>query len=235
MDRVFVDDIVLEGDNYKHLIRVRRLKENDVLEIVLDDKVYLSKIVSVDKKSANLEIVEQINVPENLVEITLYQSIIDKKKMETVFKLCTALGVKKFVPILSEYVGPTKNLDFDNDRNYEILKEAAQQSKGNFIPKINKPMKFKDAIKNSRENDLSIILYENEDTCYIKDVIDDSIKSIGIFVGPEGGFSKDEVDFAKSNNVKSTRLFSRILRSELAGFSAASIINANMEAYEGKN
>lgn len=231
MDRVFLDDFILKGSDYKHLIRARRLKEHDIIEVVVNGKLFRCKIKTISKDNAILDIVEEIKTNDNNFKIVLFQSILEKKKMETIFKICTAIGVSEFVPIITERTEPNKINDFNTDRNNEILKEAAQQSKGMFLPKINDVMSFDDAIKKSREYDLSIILYENEDTHYIKS-IDFSNKSIALFVGPEGGFSEREIEYASLNGLKSVKLFSRILRSELAAFSAMSIINANMEDYE---
>lgn len=231
MDRVFLDEFVLRENDYKHLIRARRLKENNLLEVVLNEELYLCKISSISKDSAELEIVEKIETKPEYPKITLYQAILEKKKMEIVFKICTALGVHEFVPIITDRMEFNKIKDFDTDRNNEILKEAAQQSKGLFIPKIKNIMTFEDAIQESKEFDNVFVLYENEEANYLKN-IDYNSKSIALFIGPEGGISDKEINYAKENGIQTVRLFSRILRAELAAFSAVSIIKSNLEEYE---
>lgn len=235
MDRVFLDDFVLTDGDYKHMIKARRLGLADRIEAVINGELYLCEIVEVSKNSAEIQSIEKLEINNLGPKITLYQSVIDKKKMESVFKYCTALGVSKFVPVVTRFTDAIKDKNFVNERNYGILKEAAQQSKGCFLPEISKTVDFKEAVLKAKKDDLSLILYELEDSNFIGNLDFKNIDSISIFVGPEGGYHKDEVDFAIQNGVKPVRLFSRILRSELAGFSALSIINSCVEAYESKD
>lgn len=235
MDRVFLDDFVLTDGDYKHMIKARRLGLGDKIETFINGELYLCEIVEVSKSSAKLQALEKLEIKNLGPKITLYQSVIDKKKMESVFKYCTALGVSKFIPVVTRFTDAIKDKNFVNDRNYGILKEAAQQSKGCFLPEISETVDFKEAVLKAKEDDMSLILYELEDSNYIGNLDFKNIDSISIFVGPEGGYHKDEVDFAIQNGVKPVRLFSRILRSELAGFSALSIINSCVEAYESKD
>ena len=235
MDRVFLDDFVLTDGDYKHMIKARRLGLADRIEAVINGELYLCEIVEVSKNSAEIQSIEKLEINNLGPKITLYQSVIDKKKMESVFKYCTALGVSKFVPVVTRFTDAIKDKNFVNERNYGILKEAAQQSKGCFLPEISKTVDFKEAVLKAKKDDLSLILYELEDSNFIGNLDFINIDSISIFVGPEGGYHKDEVDFAIQNGVKPVRLFSRILRSELAGFSALSIINSCVEAYESKD
>ncbi|WP_099950730.1 RsmE family RNA methyltransferase [Ezakiella peruensis] len=235
MDRVFLDDFVLTDGDYKHMIKARRLGLGDRIEAVINGELYLCEIVEVSKNSAEIQSIEKLEIKNLGPKITLYQSVIDKKKMESVFKYCTALGVSKFVPVVTRFTDAIKDKNFVNERNYGILKEAAQQSKGCFLPEISKTVDFKEAVLKAKKDDLSLILYELEDSNFIGNLDFINIDSISIFVGPEGGYHKDEVDFAIQNGVEPVRLFSRILRSELAGFSALSIINSCVEAYESKD
>lgn len=235
MDRVFLDDFVLTDGDYKHMIKARRLGLGDKIETVIDGELYLCEIVEVNKNSARLKSLKRLKIKSLGPKITLYQSVIDKKKMESVFKYCTALGVSDFVPVITRFTEAIKDKNYVNERNYGILKEAAQQSKGSFLPVISNTINFEDAVLKAKHDDLSLILYELEDSNYIGNLDLKDIDSISIFVGPEGGYHKDEVDFAIQNGVKPVRLFSRILRSELAGFSALSIINSCVEAYESKD
>lgn len=235
MDRVFLDDFILTDGEYKHMIKARRLGLGDKIEAVINGELYLCEIVEVSKNSAEIQSIEKLEIKNAGPKITLYQSVIDKKKMESVFKYCTALEVSKFIPVVTRFTEAIKDRNFVSERNYGILKEAAQQSKGSFLPEISETVDFKDAVLNAKQDDLSFILYELEDSNYIGNLDLKNIDSISIFVGPEGGYHKDEVDFAIQNGVKPIRLFSRILRSELAGFSALSIINSCVEAYESKD
>ena len=150
--------------------------------------------------------------------------------MEHVFKMNGMLGVEKFIPTITERCYEKRIEDFSNDRCYSILKDSAEVSKSIKIPTISNNMKFKEAIEFSKTLDYSVILFEDENVNCIYDFLKEvdvtypREVSIGIFVGPEGGFSEEEVVFAKDRGVKSIRLFRNILRTEYAAFSAISSI-----------
>ena len=106
-----------------------------------------------------------------------------------------------------------------------IIYEAAKQSKRGKIPKLRGILSFKDALEDMKNNDLNIAPYENERTKSIKQAIKGvNINTMGIFVGPEGGFEESEIEAIEEISGKSVSLGPRILRTETASLVASSIV-----------
>lgn len=230
MDRIFIDDTLITGEDFRHVVKSQRHIAGDKLEVVLNGELYLTEISEVSKNSFSVKLLEKIEEDTNSIKIYLFQGYIPKKKMEHVFKMNGMLGVEKFIPTITERCYEKRIEDFSNDRCYSILKDSAEVSKSIKIPTISNNMEFKEAIEFSKTLDYSVILFEDENVNCIYDFLKDvdvtypREVSIGIFVGPEGGFSEEEVVFAKDRGVKSIRLFRNILRTEYAAFSAISSI-----------
>ena len=118
-----------------------------------------------------------------------------------------------------------KKEDKKLERWERIIYEAAKQSKRGKIPKLRGILSFKDALEDMKNNDLNIAPYENERTKSIKQAIKGvNINTMGIFVGPEGGFDESEIEAIEEISGKSVSLGPRILRTETASLVASSIV-----------
>ena len=118
-----------------------------------------------------------------------------------------------------------KKEDKKLERWERIIYEAAKQSKRGKIPKLRGILSFKDALEDMKNNDLNIAPYENERTKSIKQAINGvNINTMGIFVGPEGGFEESEIEAIEEISGKSVSLGPRILRTETASLVASSIV-----------
>ncbi|MDE6182456.1 MAG: RNA methyltransferase, partial [Eubacteriales bacterium] len=112
----------------------------------------------------------------------------------------------------------------------KISESAAKQSRRGKIPIIENIISFEQAIENCKENNLNIIPYEKEEENTIKNIIKDfKGEKIGIFIGPEGGFSEKEIEIATKNNILPITLGKRILRTETAGMVATTILLYELE------
>ena len=142
--------------------------------------------------------------------------------MELIIQKFTELGGYSITPTKTEFI--VSDISGKEDKKVarwqKIALEGAMQSKRSFIPVINSPEKFKDAILNAKG--VKLLLYEGGGIP-LKELIKGN-EDISIFVGPEGGFSEKEVNFAKENGAFIVTLGKRILRTETAPLAAASII-----------
>lgn len=235
MDRIFTETNVVSGDKYKHIIKSLRHKAGDIIEVVQNEKLYLARIDEVKKSEFTFLTVEELETIENNLEIHLFQANIQKKKMEMVLKLNGMLEINKIVPFISERTENKKLEDIDNERNYAILTDSAEVSKATRLTKIEKTMTARDAIMLANTLDYAIVLYESEETNSLFNFLNDieckfpGKLSIGIFVGPEGGFTEEEITFFMEKNVKPIRIFKNTLRTEIAAFSTISAILAYYE------
>ena len=118
-----------------------------------------------------------------------------------------------------------KKEDKKIERWERIIYEAAKQSKRGKIPTLRGVLSFKEALKDMENNDLNLCPYENERTISIKECLKDvNANTIGIFVGPEGGFEEDEIEKIQDMDGKVVSLGPRILRTETASVVASSIV-----------
>lgn len=238
---VFGDYAKIIGDDVKHIYKVLRLSEGE--EVVLNDcngTEYLAKINEVTKSEVILDIVKKLDLNnESNIEIVLFQGMPKAQKMDLIVQKGTELGITKFVPLITDRVDVKLKGDFKKlDRLNRIALEACKQSKRSIIPRVLEPIKINDLIKEIKEFDLLIVPYENKEDFGIKSLIKEldknSIKRIGIVVGPEGGFEEEEIEKLKIEGAYIITLGKRILRTETAGFVATSLIQYELGDLGGK-
>jgi 16S rRNA (uracil1498-N3)-methyltransferase len=150
--------------------------------------------------------------------------------MEFIVQKCIELGVNEIVPVLTERCISKINTinDAQNkvSRWQKIALEAAKQCNRGIIPKIGMPIKFSEAIDLASKMDLSVIPYEKENAIGFKNIVAENsdITNASIFIGPEGGFTEQEIQLAESQGIRKITLGPRILRTETAGMVALSLI-----------
>ena len=224
MDRFFVqkqninletNTCIIEGEDVKHISKVLRCKIGEELEICdNDNNEYICEIVDIKRESG--------------LKIKVYQGLPKGPKMEMILQKLTEVGVHEIVLVQTKR-SVSKVDDKKEDKKLErwerIIYEAAKQSKRGKIPKLRGILSFKDALEDMKNNDLNIAPYENERTKSIKQAIKGvNINTMGIFVGPEGGFEESEIEAIEEISGKSVSLGPRILRTETASLVASSIV-----------
>ena len=221
---------VIEGEDVKHISRVLRCRENDKLEVCdMDNNEYICEIKEINKDNILLDIIEKVNIKrESNLKVKLYQGMPKGTKMELILQKLTEIGVDEIVLVQTKR-SVTKIDNKKEDKKIErwerIIYEAAKQSKRAKIPKLTGVLTFKEALADMQNNDLNLCPYENERTISIKEAIkDSSANTIGIFVGPEGGFEEEEVEKIQEIDGKVVSLGPRILRTETASVVASSIV-----------
>lgn len=233
MHKFFTDEIdelfaYISGDDHKHLSRVLRLREGDsVLVNDLKGTDYLGVIEQIDKHATKIELKDKmLENNESSVNITLYQGMPKAGKMDLIVQKSTELGVSRIVPVLTERVVVKNSAEFKKlDRLKRIAVEAAKQSKRSVIPVIEEPISFQDMLNDMKKSQILIVPYENQEnygfTTLKKELAE--IKSCGILIGPEGGFTDEEVRILEDRGAKIVTLGKRILRTETAGFTAIAL------------
>lgn len=223
------------GDDVKHLYRVLRLNEGDT--IVLNNcqgEEFLGQIEDISKTEVLVEIKEKLEINnESEVKIYLFQGLPKSQKMDLIVQKGTELGILEFIPTITERVDIKLKGDFKKlDRLNRIALEAAKQSKRTIVPTVTNPVDFKGAVERLKAMDLILVPYENQEGYGIKTLMSElkeeeknNIKTIGVLVGPEGGFEYSEIEELKESGAKIITLGKRILRTETAGFVCASLIN----------
>ncbi|MBI2251854.1 MAG: 16S rRNA (uracil(1498)-N(3))-methyltransferase [Armatimonadetes bacterium] len=222
--------LLLKGSNFKYLHRVLRLTKNDNFWVFDGSgKEYLVKIINLGYKFIEAEILEEKELlTDPYFNLVLFQSLIKKDNFEWVVQKATEIGVSKIVPLITAYTDFFLNKDSYKERWEKIAQSASAQSGRKKIPVIDKIRNFEEVLKDIKDLDLSIAPYELEKTQKIK-LPRKNLKNIGIFIGPEGGFTEEEISKLFSLGVKKVTLGPRILRSETAALVALSLILDQLE------
>ena len=246
MEKFFVnpEDVVetsinIHGTDVNHIKNVLRLPVGK--EILINDRQgvdYKCIIRMIDSQVIQTEIIEVLDKStEPIVKTTLYQSLIKGEKMEFVIQKAVEIGVTTIVPIITDRcvvrLETDKKIKIKCERWQKIAESAAKQSKRGIIPEVRLPITLEDALKDTTQrHEKSCIPFENEKAYHIKQYLQVcKLNSIGIFIGPEGGFTDDEIKFAEEAGVSPITLGNRILRSETAGL--VTLANIMYEMGEG--
>lgn len=220
--------VIITGSLVHRLRNVLRLGAGEHI-IVLDDSgwEYEVELRAVhDEKVEGVVVNRAFSVGEPRTRITLYQALLKGSSFELVLQKCTEIGVSSFVPIVCERCVAIKPSSKRLDRWQKVILEAAQQSRRGKLPVLHPVSQLKEACESV--GGISLILWEGEYGRGFKDVLgsisaSENSHEINIFVGPEGGFSPREVDFARSGGVVPVGMGRRIMRAETAGLVAATV------------
>jgi 16S rRNA (uracil1498-N3)-methyltransferase len=177
---------------------------------------YVSQIELLTKEEARVRILEQREVKKNLkAELTLFVSIIKKDKMEWVFEKGTELGVSRFVPIVSER---TEKKEIHLERAEKIIKEAAEQSGKTALPLLHETRTLAEALE---EFSMPCYAFHTNGSKFSEEQIKERI---GIFIGPEGGWSEKELAMFEAKKVPIVSMGEEVLRAETAALAAATLV-----------
>ncbi len=218
-------DIYIEGSDYNHIKNVLRMKIGEVISVGdgLSDKDYRCHIEEYTDTAVHcrLDFIKESGV-ELPVRVTLFQGLPKSDKMELIIQKCVELGVAEVIPVACSR--SIVKLDAKKEKSKitrwnGISEAAAKQSKRAIIPEVKSVMSYKEAIDYARSLDVNLLPYELAEGFDATRKIMGSIKSgqsVGIFIGPEGGFSEEEVKLAEEAGFEPITLGKRILRTETA-------------------
>ncbi|MBQ2815878.1 MAG: 16S rRNA (uracil(1498)-N(3))-methyltransferase [Clostridia bacterium] len=248
MYNFFVNDECRQGDRYiitgadhNHIKNVLRMKVGDTILVSANGKSDLCEIETIDNDEIIAPIIEEDYQNTELpLEIHLFQGLPKSDKMELIIQKAVELGVYSITPI--EMKRCIIKLDDKKKKSKQarwqaISESAAKQSKRNTIPEINEIISYKAALNAAKELDLLLVPYENEDGILsTKEALKElkNAKSVGIIIGPEGGFDEGEIDAAKDAGGRIISLGKRILRTETAAITSVGMCMLYTEMSENE-
>ncbi len=224
----------IRGDDARHISFSLRMRPGELLTVCDGEGVdYECKIVSMDGESVRLEVLSSCQTQaEPPLDICLYQSVPKGDKFEYIVQKAVELGVSRIVPVYSSrcIVKPdAKSEEKKVLRLSRIAYEAAKQCGRGRVPQVMPYMTYAEAVRSCGEN--AFICYENEKSfslkSYVQTLSEKNEKCLSFFVGPEGGYSEQEIALAAENGIPAVELGPRILRCETAsGFVLSSLTYA---------
>ncbi len=221
-------NVVLPDEVSNQIHRVLRLKDGDLI-CVLDNTgyAYETEISYLNDGKIEGTVRRKFLSPgESECRMTMYLSLTHREKFELMLQKCTETGASEFVPIISERSLARSKTDVQEKfpRWKKIIQEAAEQCERAIIPVLKPAMTFSEAILNPEKETLKLFFWEEENQCTLRDVIDPvrgSVKKAALLIGPEGGFSKNEAESARSAGWTTITLGKRIYRVETASIAAS--------------
>ena len=222
----------ITGEDVKHIRDVLRYKIGDELDICDENgKKFITQILNFSKEKIELKVMKQCDeTSEPNIKITLFQGMPKADKFEMIIQKCTELGVSEIVPAITERVIvklDEKTISKKIERWNKIALEASKQSGRQKVPNVKNPVNIKNIVENISKYDILILPYECEKDRTLKEIIkniDKDYKNIAILIGPEGGFSEDEISMLNNEKVKCVTLGPRILRTETAGMATIAMV-----------
>jgi len=228
-ESIFEDNVnILDKNDIHHILRVLRLKEKDKI-ILLDGlgNEYKVIITSIAPNGIKGKIVEKITHPPKKMELILVQALPKMSKMDLVVSKCTELGIRRIIPVSTQRsVINLKDESNKLTRWKRIAKSSSSQSQRFEIPIINPITNLTTSLELIKEVDLGLILEEKAKRLLREVFLNTQLKlkKVAIIVGPEGGFTAQEVQKAEYKGIIPVSLGSNILRCETAPIVACSII-----------
>ena len=176
-------------------------------------------IAEIKKNSIEFQVVKRMkNMNEPKIEVVLYCAILKSEHFEFVVEKATEVGVHEIVPILTER---TVKLDVRVDRLSKIAREAAEQSGRGIVPLVRDHLTFNNAMTDAERNDMNFFLHADKKARDFRETSPEKSKRVGIFVGPEGGWTDNEVNLVRKSKFVVATLGKLTLRSETAAIVAS--------------
>lgn len=230
---IYYDKVLITGSDVNHIRNVLRMNRGD--RIIVNDKNgndYYCVITQVDvcEVVASVESVKQ-NESELKTKLYLFQALPKADKMELIIQKAVELGVHEIIPMQTARC--VVKLDNGTRKQKKIARwqaiaeSAAKQSSRGIIPIVKDVMSYSEAVEYAEKLEYNIIPYERaEGMEESRKAIEEAAEkdSIGIFIGPEGGYEDNEVEKAIKSGFNVVSLGKRILRTETAGMCMLSII-----------
>lgn len=205
---------ITNTETIKFIQKVIRIKNNETISIGNGiDAKYFCKIIESNNSSSLLEFnIEKEFKSENQNKNELCLSIIKNDNFTKSVEKATEFGIKIITPIISQN---TIKQNLNIERLKMIAKESTEQSEQITTPKINEIQNLKDYVKKLNSSNKKIYVCDKDGKVFdLKK--NDLEKNCAIFIGPEGGWNQDEIDFFKSLNIEIIKISENILRAETA-------------------
>jgi 16S rRNA (uracil1498-N3)-methyltransferase len=225
-------DVSITGSEARHIKNVLRLKPGDTIRLFDGTGIeYKASITNLTGRRAELSIMgKATTAAESPIEMTIAQGYLKEKKMDSLIPSLCELGMSRWMPFISWRSVPKpdqKRLDARLERWQKIARESLKQCRRSVLPRISTPVSFDDVLEFGRSSDLKILFWEQETGLLDRNAFTDRInpvKQVLIVLGPEGGFTDQEVEKARKQEFTISGLGPRILRAETATIAACTLM-----------
>jgi 16S rRNA (uracil1498-N3)-methyltransferase len=219
---------VIDGDTAHHLGRVLRAQVGQLYELSDGIAVWLGRIESVARDRIQFALLEEILAHPPAVELILLLSVVKFDAFEWAIEKATELGVATIVPVAASRSEKALLAAFGKrlDRWEKILVEASQQSRRVRVPAISSPLPLREAFNEAYPLGAKVILSERSNAPALRDVLSAvTVSQATLAIGPEGGWTDEELTSAGAAGFQEASLGKLILRTETAVVAALASLN----------
>jgi len=229
-DEVSGNRAALTGAHAEHLSRVLRAHIGQEVDIIATGTLHRGRITTVEDHRVEFELGEELTAAE-VANLTLLMSIFKFDRMEWAIEKCTELGASRIVPVIARRTethlaaAASKRVE----RWRRVARQAAEQSRRPRPLEICTPAKLKEVLTLSAAT--RIVLNESEEAVMLKDLLASPVEEgeIALALGPEGGWTEDELQQFHSAGWKSASLGNTILRAETAAIAATAVAISTLQ------
>ena len=223
------DTICISESERHHLLNVLRLRADQQVEVFDGEgNCYIAALCDTRTSPLQAKVLQHQFHPHIPPYITLFQALPKFDKMDLVVQKTTEIGVDQIAPMICQRSIPKSVVPEKRTARWQrIANEAAKQCKRPHFARVFAPQRLEECLGRVVDHlDLLILLWEGEKRQKLKEVLRNhgEAKSIGVFVGPEGGFTDDEVELALQNGCLPATLGDNILRTETAAIASVASV-----------
>jgi 16S rRNA (uracil1498-N3)-methyltransferase len=218
------DNLVLNEETSKHVVQVLRMQNREQLQLTNGKgNLFTAEIIDNNRKRCAVKIVQTSNFKPQTSNITIAISLIkNANRFEWFLEKAAEIGITEIIPLICTR---TEKQHFRHDRMQGILISAMLQSQQNFLPVLHEPVKFNEVISKATQEQKMIAHCEDENNkVQLTSKLLNPSSSKLILIGPEGDFTKEEIQQALQNNFTPVALGNTRLRTETAGMVAAALL-----------
>jgi len=218
----------LDKDDAHHAIKVLRLKLGEVIKISDGVNKWVSgSIIEISKKELMISISERGDFEEKKPELVLVQAVTKSERNKEMLELAIEAGVDRIIPWQAER--SISKWQSDSAQKWEIgIKEACKQARQVRLPKLMPMLTTAGVVQLLSKDARIIVFHESASEKFAQLQLPESLASIYLVIGPEGGISQSELSIFENGGSKIVRLGETVLRSAHAGFAAISAVQTKL-------
>lgn len=216
-------DVVLDEDTSKHVVQVLRMQNGEQLQLTNGrGELFTCEIISADRKKCALRVLQRSRIPDPGSRISIAISLTkNSSRFEWFLEKATELGVSEIIPLICDR---TEKTAFKAERMKNILVSAMLQSQQCRLPVLTPPQKIQQVVASARHQQKFIAHCIDSEKRSLPEMINQSLSSKIILIGPEGDFTPAEIEQALQDHFIAVALGETRLRTETAGIAAASLL-----------
>ncbi len=233
-DKVHGNTAELTGEHASHLARVLRAQVGQEFDIATGDSVRRGKIIAISEDRVEFALGDPVPV-RAAANLTLVLAIFKFDRMEWAIEKCTEIGVSRFVPLIARRTDTHLAIAASkrHERWQRLALQASEQSRRVSPPEIMPPIKFKElnqVVESTGTAVARFVLAESEEERQFRDAVEHSKGGAMLAIGPEGGWTEDELQYLRSSDWIAASLGDTILRAETAAIVAVALALDAMRA-----